>query len=789
MADTILGTATFTAGFGLAGITSQTVASGASTSAAVAWQYFPGSAVGVDPTVVDVLPTFGFTIADTVLDDEGDLAAPPAGVVEVPIRRVSEIFPAPTLVNGKPQQPWLPTSVVREDVGSIRVFVAGRDRTWFRGARTEVLDYQLMDPFGCGPASIRFPAVTSWDELGAGDTAWLRMGRNVDVVLKRPDGTRKTLWSGAIGRDITRVGGGDNSRTMQCVGDLTAGAGLQMHKPRQYLPATDVGTLIARALNTEVLVRRIGHVPRVEIGRDSRDRGSSDQTVMEYVQSILPADWTVGRTSKPRVYRIREKASTGATWTVRNGQRGVDHDLSEDVTEVPTQIYMRGVNASGYAWANWFYPGQDGRDFVPYPFASSSTVMTVGTTDADTSTGTGVSDAQRRMNELNLSEDVRVDGVFSAADRDAVKDVQDAKGLLVDGILGPQTWNALFPIYRTDGLEQAVRLPLAGSTHTAPLLYEADGTVAGPNPAFDPSLLRVERDENVGNGISKKLGKVSAKEEFARTWESGAPDPGWVGTVTLTADPQEGSRLLIREGDRLRLRGLAGADPVLHIAGVSVSPEASPPTVTLTVDEHARDLPTVAAIRAQDEESKDDPLRLPGRRARRTQVVPDAVEPFDGESRAGVVPLLPLFAGLWVVQAIPLSTAGQLAKVTLDTSPNREFYVAFFGDRVTPRDLEKWVGNPAATDSQGRGPYQKHEDQLRALGFIDAIGGPDQPCGYYPGQKTSPWDGKTSTLTGRMVSTAPLTYRSVRPPWIWVAFYAASSCKISGRLLPGPIEG
>jgi hypothetical protein len=45
-----------------------------------------------------------------------------------------------------------------------------------------------------------------------------------------------------------------------------------------------------------------------------------------------------------------------------------------------------------------------------------------------------------------------------------------------------------------------------------------------------------------------------------------------------------------------------------------------------------------------------------------------------------------------------------------------------------------------------------------------------------------------SPLTGRMESTAPINYRSVRPPWVWVALYADRSTTISGRLLPAPIE-
>jgi hypothetical protein len=99
------------------------------------------------------------------------------------------------------------------------------------------------------------------------------------------------------------------------------------------------------------------------------------------------------------------------------------------------------------------------------------------------------------------------------------------------------------------------------------------------------------------------------------------------------------------------------------------------------------------------------------------------------------------------------------------------------------------VGDPTATDVNGRGPYQPNQDTLAELGFVDAIGGPGQAAGYSPGQQTSPWDGVgESPVTGKLDSQAPISYRSAKPPWIWVGFYATDSCYINGRILPGPID-
>jgi hypothetical protein len=508
---------------------------------------------------------------------------------------------------------------------------------------------------------------------------------------------------------------------------------------------------------------------------------------MAYVQSIIPLGWTVRRKTSRRAYEIHTRTS-GSVWTVRYAQPGIDFDLSEDLTEAPNVIYGRGIRQDGYAWANWRYPGQ--LAYQPaYPNTSPANTIVLGETDADTDSGDGVTLIQERINDLNITRDVAVTGTYGSATEDAIRAIQGNAGITVDGIVGGQTWNALWPLYSGVQIGKEVRLSLAGDNRVIPRLYASDGTDIGANPTYRRDILRVERDENYGSGISKKVGIAAASDEYTRTRSGGEAYPGWVGSVALRVDPNEGSRWKIREADVLRVQSFQAATLDLHVAQVEASPTSGPGEVRLTVDELARDLPTIAAIIRQDEDSKDDPLRLPGRRARRSQVNPDAVEPFDGESSAGRIPRIPLFADLWTVQAIPLSAAGKIARITLQTTPACAFYVAFFGDQITAAQLQHYVGDPTSTDTYGRGPYQPNQDTLASLGFIDAVGGPAQGAGYSPGQETSPWDGTSaSPLTGKLDSQAPISYRSVRPPWIWVAFYAASSCYIRGTILPGPIE-
>jgi hypothetical protein len=46
-----------------------------------------------------------------------------------------------------------------------------------------------------------------------------------------------------------------------------------MHKPPQYVPETDRGTLIARALNSEVKTRRTSSVATVSTGHSTAGGG------------------------------------------------------------------------------------------------------------------------------------------------------------------------------------------------------------------------------------------------------------------------------------------------------------------------------------------------------------------------------------------------------------------------------------------------------------------------------------------------------------------------------------
>lgn len=716
-------------------------------------------------------------------------SSPPSGMTVVPIRRVSEVFPAPTLTAGRPVG-WVASSRTEADWGTLRVVSAGVDVTYFRGYPVQVLSYELQEPFGCGPATISFPGITPHDTVGTGDTNWLIGGYQVDIL----NGST-ILWSGFIGRQSGRYDADRAGYVIDCVGELWM-ADSVAHQPRTYLPPVDVGSMVPVVFNL-VPHRRVNGITQVSTGIKTTQRGTAGSSVIEYVQELLASattddgsnQWTVGRVAgSPRTYSMRLKDRSTVHWTMRTGQPGLEAHLELDSTTATNRVFGRGVAPNGYAWAGWVYPGAgNAGQTTAYPFSSPSSTLTVGSTDAGTTSGSGVSDWQRRINETGIVT-VAVDGSFSAADATAARTVQTAKGLTVDGVVGPQTWAASFDVGANGAaLDSAYRAPLAALSSVTSNLTNADGSVGGANPSDNRNLIVVDRDEDFGDGITKAEAIRSAKAELART-----ATPGWVGEVVLKADPNEGSRFDIREGQNFKLQGWTGRDVLLHIASVAVTPPSEQDehgTVRLTVDEHARDLVTIGGILRRNREAAKNPAMLPARSQRRSAARPDSVVEYDGESSGGIIPKHALYGGLWTVIRVPVSQAGKVAQVKLTTTgPASPFCVAFFGDQVTPADLAKWVGNPLAQRSDGYGPFDIHYDQLTTLGFVEAIGGPGQAAGYSPGYETSPYNALATTLTGRLVSTGSWTYQSSKPPWLWVAEYSPSSCFISGRIYPAPID-
>ena len=322
-------------------------------------------------------------------------------------------------------------------------------------------------------------------------------------------------------------------------------------------------------------------------------------------------------------------------------------------------------------------------------------------------------------------------------------------------------------------IDTAFFLPLATLPAVEPFVYNADGTVAGANPAFTPSQVRIEGYENMGDQLTLREGTHSARAQIVRDQE-----PGWLGTMTLDADPEEGSRLDIRAGHNIKLKAHRGADRILHISQVRINWESL--QVSLTVDEKARDMLTIAGIQTRDRELTDPTKRPKPTRRPSSKITEDRVAVFDCEAGAGMLKSMTVPSMGWAVQRVAFAERGTIMKTTISAASDIEFAVAIFDKAWSAESIvAKMPDGPFSFDEEGLNPWDSWDDET---GLIMAWGGVEQPAGYSPQLATD--DGEP---TGDLIDDASWYYESKSPPWLWVAIYHEEDGPIefTGTFTPG----
>lgn len=675
--------------------------------------------------------------------------------------RHSEVMAAPALDDQGWPVDWEPAERHVEAWASLQIVVDDVDVTQWAGVRTPMPTWSRAEPFGCMEAQLTFPQISTMQA----PPAWCKVGAWVRLRWRLVDGSKRTAWLGVV----DKFGHAEDSGefTVLCRGPLLV-SDLQLRPPAFDTTPRDVGLVIADVLNTAVSRRTETCEPRI-IGIETSVAGGWEPRVLGFVQQLLATavrsgqQWTVR--CDVRTPEIVAKDTSHVAWSLTNGQRGMSIDLAQDWSQATNVLYGEGVSPDGGRWRNAVYPGWHPDETPPYP-GDLGHGFTVGTSDADTTTETGVSDWQRQAGQP-------VTGLFSQSDRARTFEIQKAAGITQDGLVGPQTWAATFGTGTNVGTLDAFFLPIAWAPQVMPRLYEADGTDVGVNPDYDPDVIRVEDKVDFGQGVTKGEGKRAAREQLARMI-----DPGWSGTITLTLDPNEGSRYDIREGDNVRVRRFRGSDAiVVHVAHVAYSADS----VTLTVDTNARDYPTLDAIRDRDRNATD-PAKAVIKRIQKGTVT-DARATFDAESPAGHLPRHAVFANLWSVVPVPFGRYGRIVRSEVTTSGEAApFTVAVFNQPVDAARLVDLVGNPLTA---AENPWDENADDLAAAGLVMAWGWKSQPAGYYPKSYSTPTGPGTATVTGRMVDDSSWDYATERAPWMWVAILAGESCWVQGRFWPG----
>ncbi len=118
-------------------------------------------------------------------------------ILEAPLRRESLIFDRPTKF-GKFREAidWVPVNTISSEWGKLQIIIGGVDVTYFRGHPTELGSWSSNEPNGDAATSITFPQISWWERPNHGEISWTQAGKDVTILLVRPDGSTKTLFEG-----------------------------------------------------------------------------------------------------------------------------------------------------------------------------------------------------------------------------------------------------------------------------------------------------------------------------------------------------------------------------------------------------------------------------------------------------------------------------------------------------------------------------------------------------------------------------------------------------------------
>ena len=687
----------------------------------------------------------------------------------------------------------------------LRLYINGVDVTRLRGVETEVSQYQLMEPFEYGPGSFRFPQVSDLEIRSnpaalAADLTWMRHEARASLVPIVDGVPGKAVWRGFV-TTIHPTGG---VVEIGCAGDAAGRFALDVRPARMFRSKHDLGYFVFQAFREQNLPLTPVQGPDTGIVVDARggweDKLTYVSGLLADAQTVGGTVWTVRRNEADTAYEMVPKDLTTVHATIFAGTHGVQLDVTDDLSEKPNTYYGSGIAADGHKWMNAVMPGIVTEDAVPYPMAGGAS-FGLGTTDADTIDGSGITRMITKLVHANLLDLEDSPGQYDADGVEAVKDLQRRSGLNVTGTMNENTWDALYDVAATGySVAGAAVLPLAQDLRVREWNRTALGNLAGRNPYWDPDSVVVAR--HISHGLLAK--------NRATRWSVGEIErldgPNYVGTITLDgADVFQGnyehgdpspvllSRLEVRSGWNLMVRGFDG-DTLFHVSGGNINGDG---TVTFAVDTQARDLMTVAEIIARNRESRRNRGREFRQAHRSSGAVHDAIVGwFEQGGKLGQD--IPVEAGKWKVFPVVGGQEGTVAKLRLRVKTTGgdgvAFYAAVFGEKVTAKWLTAHVPDPTAKDADGNYAWltTSQEDRLfnqRVL--LAAYGTEEEPGGYWPYHHTNPDTGEATSRqpTGVLLDDSGFAYRCYGQPLLWVAVYALADAEVkAGRIMWQQIE-
>lgn len=756
--------------------------------------------VSVPPTgVIDP-----FTAEYIIPPDEDALAellTDPYAVVPTPVKALASVnvtMPDPLPLLSKMGRPrsnlFLPTEETAI-VGWLRVKVNDRDLTFLRGVPVTVQDIEEMEPYGSGTASLFFPQISPFEDPNSGWRRYVKEGFDIELQLVNTNyEVIDTLFEGIIVTSSPVVGSGKDGKSgiaVTAVGTLFQADFIRAMQ-RVVVNQVDIAQRIFGRLNI-VPGRRWKRTDPTSLvtGISTHTAGDWSNLLTGFIQDMLATastedgdQWTL-MMLPGRKLSMHLKDRTTQHHVITLGTPGISVQVEKDISQTTTTLYGRGIDENRQGFANFRTPNRD-VTAKPFPYASPAATMELGDTDAGTVGGKGVSDVQKKLKQSGYLGKKYVTGTYNSQTQTAVTRWQKDHGLSVTGEVGGQTWASMFSI--GNSLKDSYYAPFATISEVEPWLYEADGShweapdgTWEANPDFDPTRLRVEKYRAFPDGMSKADAIKAALAEVGRD-----ADAAYAGTITMEVDAETTTRSQIKAGHNILVKGLDGGSKLFHIARVRRSPETG--SITLTVDEKARDAITLDAIFTRDKEALG-PARHRGFPARANES--SSNRPVIDSEIVGWLDDLPCEAGKWSVTRIPLGTVGTIVGIDLAASVPTRFACAIFEGKITPADLLEICGEPGPLlflDPSEKAPFPGEDEtkvHLDDLGWLDTLGGPGQAAGYGTGSEDH-----DDLVTGTHNDTGlSLNFESRDELWVWVGFWCEEACLMAGRINIAPPQG
>lgn len=680
---------------------------------------------------------------------------------------------------------------VATQAGYDQIYVDGVNVTYFRGVETPPPDYLLTEPFAYGPTTLSLPQVDAGlDELGVGELSWIR--EDAPVVIQRVDDptaeTPIVLATDYRGFVSTIVVDGRNL-SLEIGGEFSGPASMVNKQKVLVRRVGDVGYWVSQVLHELRLTsqHRRGPVTGIKI-----PDGGGGGTLLAWASDLCAWSQTnagVQRTIMPtvwggNVWGFAPKDTTTRHVTLFTDDARVVPRLRRDRTEQPNRWFGTCITPDGVRVNGSRYPGIFQGPAPEFPGS-----MSLGDTDADTTTGDGVTVLNIKLRAMGYQDPPTDYTTFSADTEDGVKNLQRDVGVTVNGTVNLATWRRLFDVDATGySLVGAEIFPIAQDTAVRQFDHTGNGSVAGRNPGFDASVRPVDRNIDFGPDVTEKqmhdwiLGQ-KARLEGTKNWAGDIVLNGGFGgfagdwdtsDADYLNDPATGpahimSQLDIRPGMNAWLPMFDGGT-LVHIAGVQVSRVSR--TVTLTVDTLARDLLELAAIKARNKEARRS-IRREWYAENRPQKASGAMVTRD--KWFGLLDRDKRLTGhAWNVFAVVAGQHGQVNRVSLRTVNHKAtFAVAVFATHVTEKRLNRRVGNPL-TVVGGESVWEKEslQDWYEDRSLLYAVGDENQPCGYFPRRFKGDNNNPTGApITGRHVDDANFSY--ICAPGTEVLLYVA----------------